>query len=125
MATPVKLLTPVERRSFAEMVSMAETLPRNYVLCRLVGHAWDPMKPDIKPAFGGPLMCWFCIRCTTKRYDSFDSRWGQLIARRYEYADGYLLRRADGQRGNEPLHRAAVRAAYDHMTTTNNRKAAK
>lgn len=103
---------PAERKQFAEMVGLATTLPQEFLICRLSGHAWEPVTPDREPPLGAPLICWECRRCTTRRYDSFDARWGALIARTYAYAERYLMHRTDGARGHQPLHRAAVRVAF-------------
>jgi len=104
-------MTPEERQQFARMVREAETLPENYLLCRTVGHAWSPVAPDREPMFGR-LLVWECVRCTTKRDDIFDTRWGGLIARSYRYAEGYIIKR--DKRGNAgALARTALRVVWD------------
>lgn len=55
--------------------------------CRLIGHAWDAVGANRKPKFGILIML-RCERCTTIRNDLTD-RSGLLLARYYEYAEGY------------------------------------
>jgi len=59
-------------------------------MCRTLGHAWDQVPADSAPRTGGdPFWC-RCVRCGTERHDAVSYSTGELIGRRYVYADGYL-----------------------------------
>lgn len=85
-----------QRRTAAELEALAEEL----LLCRTVGHQWDPFVAvdRRRPAFGD-LMPWLCVRCKTERHDIVSWVDGSLISRAYRHPEGYALaerhRRAD------------------------------
>jgi hypothetical protein len=57
------------------------------LLCRTVGHQWDPYDVNRHPD-GGWVWQLRCERCTTIRYDVLEDD-GQLYSRGYNYVDGY------------------------------------
>lgn len=60
----------------------------DYVTCRTLGHAWDPIPADAPAPYGDPF--WLrCVRCTTIRMDFCTFSTGEVIGRRYTYPDGY------------------------------------
>lgn len=113
IADPSKM-TPDERREFARLVQIAGVLPLTFMKCRLLKHSWEPVPVDIDLPFGRPL-AFSCERCSSRRYDCYDIRWGTIVYRKYVYADGYLIREEDGGRGvRVPI--TAVRLAYGKAT---------
>lgn len=60
----------------------------DYVACRTLGHAWDPIPADAPAPYGDPF--WMrCVRCTTVRMDYCHWDTGEVLGRRYVYAAGY------------------------------------
>lgn len=107
----VAYMSPEDRKEFARMVREAEKLPENYLLCRCVGHAWSPIAPDRIPPWGR-ILTWECVRCSTKRDDIFDNRYGKLSVRTYRYAEGYIIARP--KRGEATrLTRTALRVVFE------------
>lgn len=68
-----------------------DDLADDMLLCRTVGHAWDPALPDRRRPKFGDLMAWLCIRCKTERHDIVSWVDGSLISRAYHHPDGYAL----------------------------------
>ncbi len=67
----------------------------DFLTCRTLGHAWDPIPAD-GPARGGGDPWWLrCVRCATERHDDLNWMTGELVARRYVYPDGYAVDRDD------------------------------
>lgn len=60
-----------------------------YLACRTLGHAWEPIPAEKAGALGGDPMWLRCMRCLTERHDSVSWATGELMARKYEYPDGY------------------------------------
>lgn len=60
----------------------------DFVVCRTLGHAWDPIPAEAPAPYGDPF--WLrCVRCTTVRMDFCTFGTGDVIGRRYAYPDGY------------------------------------
>jgi hypothetical protein len=60
----------------------------DFMMCRTLGHAWDPIPADRMPPLGDAF--WLrCVRCSTERHDAVWWGTGELIGRRYVYPDGY------------------------------------
>lgn len=61
-----------------------------FIACRTLRHAWDPIGAgDRRPEFGA-LVCLRCIRCGTLRYDKFSRVSGERIGNpQYVHPDGY------------------------------------
>jgi hypothetical protein len=59
-----------------------------YADCRDIGHQWEEKFTNWE-ANVFTRMC-HCIRCGSERYDNY-SRTGALMARKYDYSEGYLL----------------------------------
>lgn len=72
-----------------------ESRPDSHVNCRAVGHRWNIV--------GGALalsrtsgVAFTCANCQTTRYDVRARRTGELVARKYAYADGYQKPKSSG-----------------------------
>lgn len=110
IASKTTKMTASERAEFDHLVRVAGGLPISFLSCRLLRHAWMPIVPDYEAPFGRPL-AFQCDRCASKRYDFYDIRWGNIVYRKYAYADGYLLTEDEtGSKVRIPLD--AIRAAY-------------
>ena len=60
-----------------------------YVMCRTLGHAWEPFTPRGKrPAYFGYRLSLRCVRCGTERHDTIDML-GNVGSRSYEYEEDY------------------------------------
>ena len=60
----------------------------DYLVCRTLGHAWDPIPAESSPPWGDPF--WLrCVRCTTERHDAVSWSTGELVGRQYVYPDDY------------------------------------
>lgn len=67
---------------------MSRATTSDYVVCRTLGHAWDPIAAEAPAPYGEPF--WLrCVRCTTVRMDFCSYATGEVIGRRYAYPDGY------------------------------------
>jgi hypothetical protein len=85
MSSVIEKIDPAERKRLVEM--------RN--LCRLRRHWMDTFTPVEFEKTGAfiaatQILHWRCEACHTVRHDAID-RVGGLLARRYEYPDGYRL----------------------------------
>lgn len=78
----------------------------HFVQCRLLGHAWDEVVSDLvrhgRRTLPGQRMSFRCVRCGTVR-DEVWSRDGDLVSRRYIYAEDYQF--AKGDRVYAPVFR--------------------
>lgn len=79
-------------------VDSLEDLTDSFVICRTKRHAWSPIEDDgdrLKaPKYhtaGVQRMCFRCTRCRGKAYEAWIKRTGDLLARSYQYPDGYLF----------------------------------
>lgn len=78
---------------------IADVLPENLEElrneCRLLGHSWKettrPQEFVVSGKFylADRFMHLLCARCKSKRHDGIRSRTGEVVARRYKYAEGY------------------------------------
>lgn len=60
-----------------------------YLTCRVMRHAWDPIPADFTPSFGDAVML-RCMRCGTVRIDVFSRLTGDRLAPpRYDHPPGY------------------------------------
>jgi hypothetical protein len=60
-----------------------------YLTCRVMRHAWDPIPADFTPSFGDAVML-RCMRCGTIRIDVFSRLTGDRLAPpRYDHPPGY------------------------------------
>lgn len=85
-------------KEFKAQLGRARSLEEIHLFCRLGRHAWERVESDREPEFGR-MLCFECIRCTSRRYDTVDPRYGNLLQRNYGYAEGYMLSKpADGSR---------------------------
>lgn len=71
-----------------QVSSLAE-LRAEYVQCRSLGHSWDDI-PVTSPSSFGVYMWFRCTRCTSERRDIISPFSGDLLSRKYIYAEGYL-----------------------------------
>lgn len=95
-----------------EALALANALPDEHLLCRLVGHNWERQVPDRVPPFGR-IVSWTCKRCTSVRDDIIAPANGDLLARTYRYAEGYVQKpdrehRGQGHRMPVPVLRLAL-----------------
>lgn len=76
-----------------------------FLACRgPIRHRWDviPSSPEMRPEFG-TLVLLRCDSCGTMRHDIFSRITGDLLARWYDYPEGYQ----DAERHNAAWWRAA------------------
>lgn len=68
-------------------------VPDHILFCnnRSFGHQWDRFQPLRLRRGIGTLVPLRCNRCTTERWDTFDST-GALVHRSYDHCDGYTLK---------------------------------
>lgn len=64
-----------------------EDLTEDSIRCRLAGHYWRPFNAE--KVVGGFDAEEMCERCRTKRVTTISNR-GEVMRRRYKYADRYL-----------------------------------
>lgn len=63
--------------------------------CRLLGHSWAEVQRPHDFVVSGKFyladrfLHLTCARCASERHDGIRSRTGEVMARRYKYADGY------------------------------------
>ena len=62
--------------------------PSDYVRCRTLGHAWDPIPVTEPPSYGLAIDL-RCIHCATIRRDIVSRSTASLMNRRYTYPDHY------------------------------------
>ena len=85
----------------------AKHLSDTYLDCRLIHHHWVRVADtNDRPPMFGIRVCYECQRCGSTRCDNVQRTTGQLLARSYDYADGYQLETIDGDR---PLNADAMR----------------
>jgi hypothetical protein len=86
-----------------------------HLACRqgALNHAWQAVKPDWDPKVKGVKpMAYQCTRCLTIKRQNVSVRYGELMARpNYQYPEGFVLRRAEGEKGRL-LSAQAVRAEF-------------
>lgn len=85
----------------------ARKLPDEYLQCRLLGHQWNIIPNRRKPQFGDMLSLG-CARCDSVREDIVSRRYGELLARNYDYPEGYLIK--PEKRGERNFSAASLRA---------------
>jgi hypothetical protein len=68
-----------------------------FLQCRTFGHVWRIAEqgPDVRT--GAFTFTLACDVCGTQRIDRLNRRSGGVMARRYEYPDGYQDNRHEGQ----------------------------
>lgn len=66
-----------------------------YSDCRLLGHLWHVVPSDWKATIGHPMTV-RCERCNIERRDQIGSNTGEVVARKYQYPEGYLFHRENG-----------------------------
>lgn len=84
-----------------------------FLACRVgaIRHHWERVLPDWLPSGAAIAMAFQCSACrTVKRYE-VDPKYGIIIGTtRYEYPDGYKLRREEGDGSEQLVSPNAVRA---------------
>lgn len=65
--------------------------PSDFLTCRTLGHAWDPIPADAPSKRGGDPWWLRCVRCSTERHDDLNWMTGELVGRSYVYPDGYAI----------------------------------
>jgi hypothetical protein len=93
----------------------AADMATEHLACRqgALNHAWQAVRPDWDPKVKGVKpMAYQCSRCLTIKRQNVSVRFGELMARpSYEYPEGFVLHRGEGERGRI-LSAQAVRAAF-------------
>lgn len=61
-----------------------------FLQCRTYNHAWDRFNPiDLDAPWYGWRLSLRCMRCSTERHDNIAYGTGEVMGRRYIYAEGY------------------------------------
>lgn len=100
-------LTKQQRQERLRQQRVAKSLEPEFLQCRLLGHQWDVAPNGRTPPFGD-MITLRCGRCGSVREDIVSRRFGELLARRYDYADGYTIK--PPKNGGRNFSAAALRA---------------
>lgn len=107
-----KRSNPVTKKYKVEIDERTLAMSDEALECRDSNHAWSKLPAD--PARRSQLFrdgmyerIRECTRCTTKRIDVYTIRTGELVSRRYDYADDYLIT----EKGSGYLYVSEIRKA--------------
>jgi hypothetical protein len=68
----------------------------DFLACRTYNHAWDKFNPiDLEAPWYGWRLSLRCLRCGTERHDNIAYGTGEVMGRRYIYAEGYQYQGED------------------------------
>jgi len=68
----------------------------DFLACRTYNHAWDKFSPiDMDAPWYGWRLSLRCLRCGTERHDNIAYTTGEVMSRRYIYAEGYQYKGED------------------------------
>lgn len=85
----------METAAVSPLVQRPTQLGAAFDECHAYGHSWFDVDADRPPSFG--FYIWVqCERCTTIRKDTVNHV-GELLARSYDYPDGYKESGLDGE----------------------------
>lgn len=72
-----------------DAAKFAKSIPTEYVGCRAYGHQWDLARAEKRKS---TVEVWiWCRRCKCNRRETV-SRSGEVLTRKREYPEGYLVR---------------------------------
>jgi len=86
-------MSPRRRRS--EVQEWAESLDANALLCRDLGHTWQPFRAWRDAEAREYVQVLRCPRCEAERRRGIDYN-GRRTSQAYDYADGYLAPAGSG-----------------------------
>lgn len=95
-------------------ITRARELAEEHLECRLVRHAWKRIVADRDAPYGVAL-AFECLRCTGRRYDYVDPKFGTLLGRYYLHPRGYLLHKPSD--GSKAMSMEALRVEMVRRTT--------
>ena len=79
----------VKRNKFLTEHLLGES-NEDFVRCRTLKHAWDPIGAGERSPLFGTLVCLRCVFCGTLRYDKISRITGERIAApSYDWPEGY------------------------------------
>lgn len=96
-----------DKRLITKQRERASELPDAFINCRLTGHWWV-LAAAVANKEGGVDMNYQCHRCSTHRNDTISPRYGELLRRGYDYAEGYRVKQSTP--GERTFSAAALRA---------------
>lgn len=71
-------------------MALSRATTSDFIACRTLGHAWDPVPSDgSRTPHGGDPFWLRCARCSAERHDEVTWGTGELLGRRYVYDDRY------------------------------------
>ena len=71
-------------------------LQDSFDACRTYSHAWDRFNPiDMDAPWYGWRLSLRCLRCGSERHDNIAYGTGEIMGRRYIYAEGYQYKGED------------------------------
>lgn len=71
-----------------KVATFAQSLPDEYLLCREIGHIWQPYSAAWVAKLRRYERILRCSRCLTDRKQLLDPR-GHIVSSSYDYPDGY------------------------------------
>jgi hypothetical protein len=97
-------------------------LANDYLKCRMVGHAWEPVSVYVERDGGRKYFRaeWRCLRCDTLRKDSVANN-GDIDNRGYSYASGYCLKDIENLGGRLAVNKAVRIVLLQRLVAEANR----
>lgn len=103
----------LDKRLVTRQIKRLKEKDPGLIRCRVGAdrHHWERVQPDWEPSNSAMPVAYQCARCDCIKRMDVDPKYGFIIGSpNYEYPDGYLLKREEGD-GPEPLSSSfAVRA---------------
>lgn len=90
-----------------------------HLLCRTLGHAWDPVGAPTHVSLDrrkGWEVEFSCLRSGCKRTDVWSTNGVDLLSRSYELPGGYLITDPQSWGGRQTFNANARRTVYDRLS---------
>lgn len=81
---------------YESATAWAQEMDDKYLLCRDMGHTWQPFTASFDTSMSCYLRVLRCRRCRTERHQSLSMR-GAIIGSNYVYPEGYVAPQGTGR----------------------------
>ncbi len=95
----------IDKRLITRQKNRLLATEQKFLPCRVGGvrHLWLRVQPDWQPSNQAHAVAYQCSSCSTVKRMEIDPKYGFVIGQaRYEYPDGYQMKRSEGD-GTETL----------------------